>query len=303
MPSSFYQRNTSVAAASHFSPAQKRTTYMQHIDTTFPVAVTANASVIRPNHPEAVVTQTLTDLVSARQEWQNGAYQASTAQLYDLLQRCYRLYNDMSADTEIARSLRAALKSCLQDQGIKVADSAHTLAKIVRCVFGNDRRRVSVYAIALTAALAEKVKVDDLPTYFRQRGGVEEVRRARAANVLTARQKAEKATDWLDDKELAVVHSETISQMLDSGKVGMQHVLLVTQQADGSLIANAFISNDGVVNAAKAAFYSAEKSSREQSEANAAPTTQEAKIASAVEAIIASVEVEGSTVSYVSHQG
>ncbi|NDH69540.1 MAG: hypothetical protein EBY22_16925, partial [Gammaproteobacteria bacterium] len=104
MSSSFYQRNTSVAAASHFSPAQKRTTHMQHNTTSVPATATAVSSVVRPNHPEAVVTQTLTDLVSARQEWQNGAYQASTAQLYDLLQRCYRLYNDMSADTEIARS-------------------------------------------------------------------------------------------------------------------------------------------------------------------------------------------------------
>ena len=45
----------------------------------------------------------------------------------------------------------------------------------------------------------------------------------------------------------------------DAAKVGTQHVLIVTQRADGTYDANALLSAPSAVNAALAAFYSQNK--------------------------------------------
>ena len=197
--------------------------------------------------------------------WQEGAYRTSNEQLYEILKNCYKLYKDMCGDTYHAMMLRETLPVYISKNNIVVKDSAHTMVKIVRCVFGNDRRRVSAYSIVLRAALVDKVLVNDVPEYISRNGGVEEMRLSKSKNYVPPKQKAALASNYLAASNLATVKTDALDVKLDAAKVGTQHVLIVTQHSDGSLVANALVSSQSVVTSALAAVYSANKSQMDNS--------------------------------------
>ena len=66
-----------------------------------------------------------------------------------------------------------------QLHSIAVNKNSHTLIKIVKCVFGTNKRRVSAYSIVLRTALFNKVKSADIADFVRNNGGVEEIRLAK----------------------------------------------------------------------------------------------------------------------------
>ena len=86
-----------------------------------------------------------------------------------------------------------------------MSTSSHTLSKIVKCVFGADRRRVSAYSIVLRTALAKNIDAAGLPDFIRENGGVEEVRLAKSPNSMTAKQKASAGAITLANKTIVNV--------------------------------------------------------------------------------------------------
>ena len=225
---------------------------------------------------------TIEQLAAERLAWQEGAFRTSNEQLYEILKNCYQLYLGMCGNKETSSLLRDSLVKYIAENNIIVKESAHTMTKIVRCVFGNDRRRVSAYSIVLRAAFALDIKANDLPSYIRENGGVEEVRLAKSLNYVSPKQKAQTASTWLDKANLAVINSKTLADQLDAAKVGCQHVLIVTHQADGSLIANAIVSNQTVVTSALAAYYSANKLNVENSKVVTNVTNSQEKLTASI---------------------
>ena len=201
----------------------------------------------------------LAKLIEDKQVWEINAYKASNDQLYALLQRCFEFYVDMTVNRDVASEYRGAVNATLKDQGYRLSDSAHMITKIVKCIFGADRRRVSAYSIALRAALAAKVSAKDLPAYIREQGGVEELRLSQSPNAMTPKRKAEAAVQTIANSVLGSVKMKGISTQLDAAKMGCQHVLIVTQEADGAFTINALLSASSAVNAALAAFHTQQK--------------------------------------------
>lgn len=232
-------------------------------------AVVADANAVVLHDTAAVAAATTPAIASAYKEleaiavakdtWEATAYRTSNDQLYALLQRCYGLYKLMCCDGESAKQLVVDVDKYLADKGYKVASSSHTLAKIVKAVFGVDRRRVSAYSIALRAALAANVDVVNIPQYIRNSGGVEELRLAKSANAKTSKEKAALAKASVNSNVLLAVDLGLAPETLDTAKVGTQHVLIVTQRADGAFDVNALVSSTAAVNAALAAYYSQSK--------------------------------------------
>ena len=198
-------------------------------------------------------------LAAERMAWQDNAFRTSNEQLYVILQKCYQTYQAMGGDSEEAIALRDGFKDYINTTGMKFKKSTHTIAKIVQCVFGQDRRRISAYSIVLRSALEKKIGVFDFPAFVRDAGGVEEVRLAKSPNAMTVGQKAAVATGAVASKSLGVFASTQMGQMLDAGKVGTNTVLVGTWQADGSVIVRAVVESEGVLNAALASYYSAKK--------------------------------------------
>jgi hypothetical protein len=200
-------------------------------------------------------------LSQARQTWQDTVYKTSNDMLYGILAECYVLYHDMCGKTPQAAALREALKRKLAARNIKCSEGTHTMAKIVRCVFDGDRRRISAYSRALLAALTHKPQVpaDGLAKFIADAGGVEELRLAKSPNFVPTAVKVEKAKAAIADKALAAIDGAALAQNLDAANVGAQYVLVASMQADGTLAVNAVLRSDTALKAALAAYYSTHK--------------------------------------------
>lgn len=194
-------------------------------------------------------------LVLEAEVWQNTAFKSSNDQLYGLLARCYSLYNSLSGDTKEAVALRDGLNSYINTKGYAFTKGTHTINKIVKCVFGFDRRRVSAYGIVLRTALSKNISTMDIPAFIRDNGGVEEIRLAKSPNAMTPKQKAGIAASTVVVNDLGVVSSTALSQRLDAGKIGTNTVLIGTWQADGSVVIRAVVESDTALNAALASHY------------------------------------------------
>lgn len=206
----------------------------------------------------------LEQLTVERQVWEDNALRTSNEHLYALLQKCYQFYFEMSADTEHGKALRTGLNDYVNVKGYKITKSSHSLNKIVKCVFGVDRRRVSAYSIALQFALAKNTAAKDLPSFICNEGGVEQMRLAKSPNAITPKVKAEIATKTIATQRLAVVDSKVFATKFDGGKIGSQVVLIGTWQADGSVVVQGVVQSDGVVNAALASYYSSGKAEEQK---------------------------------------
>lgn len=220
-------------------------------------------------------------LANERQAWQDNAYRTSNEQLYDLLQKCYQFYKIIEANTDEGKALKSGLTDYINLKGFKFTKSTHTLTRIVKCVFGADRRRVSAYSIVLRSALELGKTAFDIPAFIRDAGGVEEIRLNKSPNAMTAKQKAVAATTNVVTNNLGVVCGVKLGQVLDAGKIGTEVVLIGTWQADGSVVVRAVVESDTVLNAALASYYTSNKATVttkavEAMAANDANATQQA---------------------------
>ena len=202
--------------------------------------------------------QTIKELIAEQKEWFDGVHRTANEQLYLILQRCYDLYKSMAGNAEVAHKIDQALDQHFLLRNIE-NKSDTKLSKIIYCVFGTaDRRRVSSYAVALRIADDEGVTVEALPAFFRNAGGVEEVRRSKATDTTTV-DKVKVAKDKLSES-LHIIEDRSLAALLkDKTKHNGKVVLIASQGPNGALIVNALEDGDAVVNAALTAIYNKNK--------------------------------------------
>lgn len=222
-------------------------------------------------------------LAEQRKQWEKGAYTRSNDELYELLTRCYQVYETMCADSFVAPVIRKTLQDYMEANNIKCNKNSHNLIKIVKCVFGmKDERRVSTYSVALRAAAQAGIKAQGLKQFIKDKGGVQELRVAKQS-ALNAADKAARAKEALTAATLAEVHSDVLLQQVDMSNVGELVVLVATQQADGVFALHAVVANTTAVNAALTAYYSRNKAGI----ANASATTAITKTEDALRELVA----------------
>lgn len=229
------------------------------------IAVPANATVTLDTGAAQWVAPVITNaysaiatLVADQEIWLNGVHRTANEQLYVLLQRCYHLYSLMASDKAANEQLKAAIERHNKERNLGIDTKSHTMTNIIKVVFGADRRRASSYSTALRVAFAEKVKVEDLPKFLRDAGGVEEVRRQQANGGAPKVDKVATATKHISPVTLAVIDEDAISSKLDCGAIGKQVVLVATQDVNGKLNINAVVQTENVAKAVLTAIYNAE---------------------------------------------
>jgi hypothetical protein len=231
-------------------------------------------------------------LVVEHDAWKETAFRTSNEQLYVLLQKCYGIYKAMEGTSPEAVALRNGLRDYISLKGHSFTKTTHTLTKIVKCVFGTDRRRVSAYSIVLRSALAQRVGILDVAQFIRDAGGVEEIRLAKSPNAMSPKQKAQIANSTVVVNNMGVISSPALSGLMnDVGKIGSNMVLIGTWQSDGSVVVRAVVESDTVLTAALASHYSAIKEAAktqaiEQKAAVETATTQQAIEAAAATATV-----------------
>jgi len=226
-----------------------------------------NASSNRPNpfainvgnlltgsNPERAIGDAIEKLVVQRKDWETNELAAANDGLYRLLQHCLAVNNAMSGTDSTAKALKKGLANYIDEQKYIFKESAPLITKVVKCVFGVDRRRVSAYSSALRVAMAEKISVMELPKFFREHGGIEEVRRsATTTKAKTLKDKVRLGRVVLENDVLATVQSDNLNAHFSNGSLQEGVVLLATKEDDGSFAIRRVVQNSGAVNSALAA--------------------------------------------------
>ena len=217
----------------------------------------------------ATVDKRIEALIAERKAWETGAMRTSNEQLYALLAKCFALYLEMQVGVDGAKAKRSLLEAQIVKQHYRFNEGTHVLTKIVKCVFGADRRRVSAYSLVLREALTQKKTEDEIAGFIASNGGVEEIRRSKGANYISANDKAELGKQAVGNSELAVASGDKLQ--LDADSAGNDMVAIVTQQADGSLLVRAVIQSKSVLKAALACAYAKNKAAIKAAAENSKP--------------------------------
>ena len=210
---------------------------------------TSIGNLLTRSNPERAIGDAIDHLVDQRLHWENHELANSNETLYALLQHCYSLNNAMSGSDGTAKALRKGLANYIQDKKYQFKESSPLIAKIVKCVFGVDRRRVNAYSSALRVAMAEKVAVMELPKFFKDQGGIEEVRRkATTGKAKTMKDKVELGRAVLDSEALAFITSDSLNASFSNQSLEEGVVLLATREDDGSFAVRRVVQSNSAVN-------------------------------------------------------
>jgi hypothetical protein len=215
---------------------------------------TSIGNLLTRSNPERAIGDAIDHLVDQRLHWENHELASSNDALYALLQHCYSLNNAMSGSDGTAKALRKGLANYIQDKKYQFKESSPLIAKIVKCVFGVDRRRVNAYSSALRVAMAEKIAVMELPKFFKDQGGIEEVRRkATTGKAKTMKDKVELGRAVLDSEALAFISSDSLNASFSNQSLEEGVVLLATREDDGSFAVRRVVQSNSAVKSALAA--------------------------------------------------
>ena len=207
---------------------------------------------------QASSTEQLKSLETARISWENTELAQSNNRLYSILQQAYQFYLVMKQDEskDVRKDKQAALDAFIADRGYTNSFGAttHDMTRVVKCVFGVDRRRVSAYSIALREALRQEVGASDLIVFLEQNGGVEQIRMG-GTKPLSASKRAELVKTEVSEAVISTVKFDAVVVKANADWVDKQVVFVATYLPTGEFEVNAVVRHDGAVNTALAAYY------------------------------------------------
>ena len=199
----------------------------------------------------------LQSMETATRNWEANELAASNKRLYSILEDAYTYYLTMKGDTnkETRAQYVKDLEQFIKERKYMFAPTSHDMTRVVKCVFGTDRRRVSAYSIALREALRQDVAAKNLCAFIEQNGGVEQIRLG-GTKPLSAKVRAGKVKDEVVGAELGTIKFDARFVRADADWADKQVVIVATYLPTGEFQANAVIRHDTAVNAALAAYYS-----------------------------------------------
>jgi len=191
-------------------------------------------------------------LIAERKSWQSNEFARSNQRLYQILQSCYILYKDMSGVTGEKLALKRAFNKYCDELGCNFKDSTHLMVKVVRCVFGDDRRRASSYAKVLRIAADKHIGALDIPQFLSDAGGVEEIRRESKSSKANIKEKAAVGLTLMESKALASTQSDALNAVFDEAAYDGAVLLMSTREVDGSFQIKYVLQNGVLITSALA---------------------------------------------------
>ncbi len=207
----------------------------------------------------------LKSLEAQRCSWEKTELAASNKRLYAILTDAFAFYLKMKLDPikETRAEYLADLNQFIAERGYTFMPSSHDMTRVVKCVFGVDRRRVSAYSIALREALRQQVTASELVAFIEENGGVEQIRLG-GTKPLSAKIRAEKVKDLIANADLGHIKFDPATFCADADWADKQVVIVATYLPTGEYQANAVIRHDAAVNAALAAYYSQQQAKQRE---------------------------------------
>lgn len=206
---------------------------------------------------KAMPIDELKSMEVARISWETTELAASNNRLYGILKQAYSFYLVMKQDSnkDVRKAQLDAMEKFIAQRGYTFTPSTHDMTRVVKCVFGVDRRRVSAYSIAMREALRQQIEADDLVEFLEDNGGVEQIRLG-GTKPLSATKRAERVKEEVVERELGKIKFDATVISADADWTDKQVVIVATYLPTGEFEANAVIRHDGAVNSALSAYYS-----------------------------------------------
>jgi hypothetical protein len=198
----------------------------------------------------------LKSLEVARISWETTELAASNNRLYSILKKAYSFYLVMKTaeSKDVRKECLEALEAFIKERKYTFMPSSHDMTRVVKCVFGIDRRRVSAYSIALREALRQEIDADDLIPFIEENGGVEQIRMG-GTKPLSATKRADLVRSEVFSNDIGTFKVDTALSGANADWVDKQVIIVATYLPTGEFVANAVIKHDSAVNAALAAVY------------------------------------------------
>jgi hypothetical protein len=180
-------------------------------------------------------------------------------------------------DKNVRDARREELEQFIETRKYEFGSTTHDMTRVVKCVFGVDRRRVSAYSIALREALRQNIAVDDLIAFIEKEGGVEQIRMG-GTKPLSIADRAKNVKDVVWNTDIGDIKFDLKLIDADTEWNDQQVVILATYLPTGVFKASAVVKNDSAVTAALSAYYSAQKTKeREKAKADKKDTKEAAE--------------------------
>lgn len=230
-------------------------------------------------HASSIVLGELGQMEQTRISWESQELAASNKRLYAILKRTYSFYKTLKEDEDknVREARRKELDQFIESRNYVFGTTTHDMTRVVKCVFGVDRRRVSAYSIALREALRQKIAVDDLIAFIEKEGGVEQIRMG-GTKPLSIADRAKNVKDVVWNTDIGDIKFDLKLIDADTEWNDQQVVILATYLPTGVFKASAVVKNDSAVTAALSAYYSAQKTKeREKAKADKKDTKEAAE--------------------------
>ena len=229
-------------------------------------------------------------LEEERLKWEKNELAASRQRLYGMLTDCYEFYLTMKTDTraDVREQMKKGLETFVQVRGYIFQSTSHDMNKIVKSVFGLDRRRVSAYSLALRAALKAggidtdgkelALAKDELAGWIERNGGIQEIRLGSKNQGLSLQVRADTAKLAIQNKPLMTVKPDPKVLAFDTNDSDKMMLLVATYRPTGDLEISAVVKSDTAVRAALAAHYAVNKEEIAKAASSASEPTQQSAI-------------------------
>ena len=210
-------------------------------------------------------------LEEERLKWEKNELAASRQRLYGMLTDCYEFYLTMKTDkcADVREQMKKGLETFVQVRRYIFQSTSHDMNKIVKSVFGLDRRRVSAYSLALRAALKaggvnaegkeNAISKEELAGWIERNGGIEEIRLGSKNQGVSLKVRAETAKEAIQNKALITIKPDPMTMSFDTNDSDKMMLLVATYRPTGDLEISAVVKSDTAVRAALAAHYAANK--------------------------------------------
>jgi len=203
-----------------------------------------------------VVSATLDELCEKSHTWDATAFKTANESLWNILSQCLALDEELNGSGKEVKAKREELKGYCEAKGYRFKTSTERIVKIVKCVFGENRRRVSAYSLALRSAKEHKIGSAGLVEWLRENGGVEEVRLKSNPNHKTDKQRAaEVREEVLCGKALATFSNAALAEKFNRTIAEDVVLLVATHNADGSFSIHRLIQSTTAVTTALSCCY------------------------------------------------
>lgn len=204
----------------------------------------------------------LDSLEAMRKHWEVTEMAASHARLYAILTGIYSYYynmKDKATTTKVREMMKSALDSFTNRHKSVTSADTHDMNRVVKAVFGDNRRRVSAYAIALRHAYDYGVRPENLAAWIKGKGGVEEARKEASKSGMPRKERVEIAEKIVKRATIDVIKTDKMTNLFSADDSEKMVLLVATYRATGELEIQCVVKTDSAVKAALAAYYSTNK--------------------------------------------